>query len=361
MAFVFAITCSAQSRPEPSPSPKAAGEDAPGAQPAKPATASPVHPEFKRWVDIEAVSLSTRYRLVKNSAGVTTNNQQQWQIAARGRFKFDKRGRYSVYAGLFTGNAINSGWNNTGLGTGDLQTKLYVKQLFLQAKPGGGVDMQFGSIAVNNGENTEITGYDNDVYITGERVTLRRPKDVYFDEVSATFAFLGDNNRPSVFRRFRHLNKSNYHQFLVRKQVTKRVGFSADYTFESGRDTLRQAVRVKVPETELVDVVLFENYQRVSPDVGYGFNLSGEKAATKKLTINGGFARIDRPMLNADRFPPGKRLYLGGSFKLSREFSVSSIIIQGVGRLPTLQTPRTRFELILTYNFVQTLRRLKLL
>ena len=39
-------------------------------------------------------------------------NVQQYQVAARGRFKFDRKGKYSVVAGLYTGNTINSGWNN---------------------------------------------------------------------------------------------------------------------------------------------------------------------------------------------------------------------------------------------------------
>jgi len=316
--------------------------------------------KIKRWLSVEGFTVSSRYRYVQNRAGRTVSNQLQYQLAARGRLKFDEKGRYSLYAGLFTGNNITSGWNNTGWGTGDAQTNLYLKHLYFNAKPAKWLEVQFGSLGVNNGENTEITGLDNDVYLTGERVQVRSPKNVYFDEISVTYAYLGDNTRPNAFRRLKRLDESNYHQFLVRKQINKRVAFSADYTFESGRDTLHQAVNIKTPELRVLDRVHFENYQRVDPDHGYGFSLYGEKKLHDRFTLGGGFARIDRPMLNADRFPPGNRLYLNSSIKLTREFALSTAVTQAVGSLPSSSSVRTRVDVVLTYNFLETLRQLKL-
>lgn len=316
--------------------------------------------KVKRWFEFDTLSLSTRYRLIRNASDLTIGNALQYQFAGRGHFKFDKDGKYSVYAGLFTGSAINGGWNNTGVGTGKPQTNLYLKQLYLYAKPVKGLEFQFGGIAVNNGENTEITGYDNDAYLTGTRVAVRMPKKYYFDEISATYAYFGDLITPSVTHRFKHLNKSNYHQFLVRKQVNKHVSFSADYTFESGRDTLHQAVKFKIPESHIIDTVLFENYQRVDPDRGYGFSLYGEKVLKKTVTLGGGFARVDRPMTNADRFPTGKRVYVNAAVKLTRELTLSSILINGVGHLPSATSHRTRFEIIFSYNILETLKRSKI-
>src|SRR5687768_10464289 len=91
--------------------------------------------EFKRWIDIDALAVSTRYRFIENNAGVTTNNQMQWQFNGRGRFKFDRASKYSVYSVVGTGVTLTSGWNNAGWGTGDGQTDLYVKQLYADAKP----------------------------------------------------------------------------------------------------------------------------------------------------------------------------------------------------------------------------------
>lgn len=324
--------------------------------------AEPISSErIKRWFEFDALAVTTRYRLIRNAKSVNIANQLQYQFAGRGHFKFDKDGKYSVYAGLFTGNTINVGWDTTGLGTGPLQTNLYLKQLYFDAKPVKGLEFQFGGIPVNLGENTEITAYDNDTYLTGERISVRVPKKLYFDEISATNAYFGDPTTPGVQHRFKHLNKSNYHQFLVRKQVNKHVGFSADYTFESGRDTLHQAVKFKIPESGVLDTVLFENYQRVDPDHGYGFNLSGEKAISKKATLGGGFAHLDRPLANADRFPQGKRLYASAAIKLTRDLTLSTIIIHGVGSLPSSTSHRTRFEVIFSYNILEMLRRKKLL
>lgn len=313
---------------------------------------------IKRWFEFENFAVSFRYRYTRNGLGTTTN-AVQYQFGSRARFKFDKKGRYSVVASLNSGNSFLGGWNNTGWGTGDVQTNLYLKQLYFVAKPIKSLEFQIGGLGVNNGENTEVTGYDNDAYITGERIIIRNPKKLYFDEISLTNAHLGDLNRPSVFRRFDNLAKSNYHQFLFRKQVNKRVAFSADYTFDSGSDTLRQAVKIKAPETRVVDMVGFENYQRFDGPGRYGFNLFGEKKIGKKFTLTGGFARIDGRLLNGDRYPQGNLLHAQGVYRLTPEFSFSSVIIQGVGpMLPNLS--RTRFELIFTYNILETLRRHKL-
>lgn len=316
--------------------------------------------KIKRWVEFDALSFSTRFRNVEFNSDAASVNQQQFQLAARVKFKFDSDGKYSVNAGLFTGNNIISGWNNTGLGTGDGVATIFLKHFYFDAKPAKGIEIQVGGFGVANGENTEITGYDNDVYLTGERVSIRRPKALYFDEISVTNAFIGDITTPNVFRRFKRLGNSNYHQVMVRKTFNKRVGFSADYTFDAGNDLLRQAVNIKTPELHFLDRVLFENYQRIAPNAGYGFSLFGEKKIHGRFTLGGGFAHIDELMLNADRFPRGNRLYVTSAIKFTRELSLNTTLIQAVGTLPTSVSPRTRLDIILTYNVLETLHRLKL-
>ena len=63
--------------------------------------------------------------------------------------------------------------------------------------------------------------------------------------------------------------------------MNKRVSFSADYTFDSGTDTFRQAVRIKTPETHFADLFVFENYQRFDGPGGYGFNVSANGRSAK--------------------------------------------------------------------------------
>lgn len=349
--LIFSGAARAQSSASPSSTPGA-----------KPEAAKPPKPSFAakngvtRWLDLEALSVATRYNFIENENRTKAANNDQYQVIARGRFKFDAKGKYSVYTGVQTGQSFTSGWNNSGWGTGRRQTNIHVKQLFFEAKPIRGLAVQYGGLAINNGVNSEITGYDNDGYIMGERVSLRYPKQLYFDEIHVTYAHLGELSRPSVFRRFKRLDESNYHQFLAVKNLNKRVSFSADYTFESGMDTLRQAVRVKVPETHFLDNVLFENYERLDPNPGYGFNIQGDRKLTKKFLLTGGFARIDRPMLNGDRFPRGNRFHLTGVYNLTRELTLTAWVIQGVGPLPG-NIPRTRVNVLLSYNILQSLRR----
>jgi hypothetical protein len=319
-----------------------------------PAPSPVVHKEIKRWFDFEALTAATRNRYVKTDGGLTTH-PLQYQVVVRARFKFDSKGKYSVDGLVTTGNNIQSGWNLTGVGTGNGQARLYVKQLYFEAKPVKPIDVQLGGFAPNNGENSEVTGYDLDAYIMGERVRILHPKKLYFDEISFTNAFIGDVTEPNVFLRFKRLAKSNYHQFLVRKTINKRASFSADYTFDSGTDMLRQAIKLNVPELGFVDSLRFENYERLDPNPGYGFALTGEKKVGKKLNFLGGFAKISHTFLNGDRYPRGTRVYFHTAYKITPELSVGPVIIQAIGPLKSLAIARTRFEFIASYNFLEAL------
>ena len=314
-----------------------------------------VNKELKRWLDIETLSAATRYRYILTHGGDEMSTQQ-YQVIARARFKFDSKGKYSVVAQLATGNNITGGWNNTGWGTGDYQGDFPIKQLFFEAKPIKPLEIQFGGIAPNNGENTEITGYDNDAFLMGERVRIKYPKKLYFDEISLTNAFIGDITQPNVFRRFKRLNISNYHQFLVRKTVNKRVSFSADYTFENGRDFLRQGIKVNAPELKVADSLRFENYELLDPKLGYGFALTGEKKLNKKVNFIYGVSDINNPLFNGDRFPRGTRVFFNTTYKVTRELSIGPVIIQAIGPLDAPNIPRTRFEFIAQYNILEAFK-----
>jgi hypothetical protein len=311
-----------------------------------------------RWLELQSASLLTRYRYIDTSTGVVTSNQQQHQESFRGRLKFDSRGRYALNAGLATGAAFTSGWNNTGWGMGEGSAMVYLKQLFLSAASVKGLELQFGGLALLRGENTEITSYDNDGYIAGERLTLKRSKELFFDEISVTYAYLGDLQTPGINKRFRRLDESNYHQFLVSKKLGERASVSFDYTFQSGVETLRQGLRVATKELRIVDWIRFENYQRVDYRPDYGYALYAEKALHKKVAAGGGFADIDSNygVLNADRFLRGRHLYGTISWTLLPELSVSAYLIQAVKNDFDVSN-NTRLEFILTYNLFRSLQR----
>lgn len=316
----------------------------------------PAAGRLARWLELETAALSTRYHFIQNSAGVTTSNQAQYEVAVKARLKLDSSGHYSVHAGVFSGNSFSGGWNATGWGTGAGRTNLYLKQLFFSAQPVAGLEFETGSLYFRQGQTTEITGYDYDGYATGHRLTVSRPKELFFDAISVTYGIVGDFGRPSVGQRLHRLNESNYHQFLVEKKFGKRVGVSADYSFESGVDTLRQGLRVQMPGLRVVDALHFENYEVVGRDAGYGFAAYGEKKLHSRVSLGGGYAQHDRTGLYSDRFAAGKRVFLNLLVPLGPEFSFSAGITQALENEQS-GAPRTRVDIAFNYNLLRTLRR----
>lgn len=314
---------------------------------------------FQRWFDFDTISLHTRYRHVSTNSGLGNVDQAQWQVLVKGHFQLDSKAKYRVNWSVNTGPLFTTSWNNTGLGTGLHQTNLYVKHLYFDAKPAKNLEFQIGGLEFSRGDTTEVIGYDNDGYMTGERVFVRAPKALFFDEIAATAGFVGDLTHPSVFSRFkRHLDNFDYYQLLVRKQATKHVSLTAEYNFFDRRDILREAIKIKDPKRLFFDTLLFESYQRLDPQRDAGMHAFAEKVLNKHVTVNCGFASIDRRVIiNGDRFPPGKRFYVGALLKLSPVFSLNPVLIHGFGHLPGPTSIRTRFDLILTYNLLEDLRR----
>jgi hypothetical protein len=73
------------------------------------------------------------------------------------------------------------------------------------------------------GEATEITTYNNDGFLTGQRVIARRPRELFFDEIVYTAGFFGDITTPNLNRRYHRLKQGNYHQFIVSKNFGERA------------------------------------------------------------------------------------------------------------------------------------------
>ena len=131
--------------------------------------------------------------IIDNSAGIRTNIRGRPDTEFKGRVRSSiSAGHYALNAGVFSGASNTSSWNNTGMGTGVPARDLHLKQLYLRPRLSIGLEFQYGGIYVVRGEGTEITTYDNDCYLTGQRVTVKRPKQLWFDEISATQAYLGD-------------------------------------------------------------------------------------------------------------------------------------------------------------------------
>lgn len=333
--------------------------------------------DVSRWVDTQTFTVNTRYHFVDaGTTGPDTNHAQAQEIL-RLRLKADRGGHVAVGLGASSGPSFTGSWNDTGLGTGTHRFHVSLRLLSLDLAPAHGVAVQVGSMQLARGESTEITSYDNDGYVMGERLSVRRPKELWFDEVSVSRGFLGDTTRPSVFDRIDRFHDFNYQQYLVARRVTSRVWSSADFTRLAHINTFRAAARVRAPELRIVDSVRYEQYVRfdhrtavagaaanrgTDTDAIYGFAVSGEKQITKPLLVSVGFADIDRQYggLNADRFNRGRRLFTTLTYALSPVLAISTFVGHAIHNDYAVIN-NTRVDVILQYNVLAHLQRTHLL
>jgi hypothetical protein len=311
---------------------------------------------LRRWLDLQAASVGIQYLFAENGLDVTTANQQQYQVAVRGRFKFDADGRFTINAGLYSGSNFIAGSDNTGLGAGKAQSNLYLKHLYLNALPIHGVEVQYGGLDIWHDESTDITGYAYNGYVVGERVSIKRPRDLFFDDISIAYAHAGDLSTPNVFRRLHRLTQSNFHRFMLRKNIGERAWVSADYAFQSGVPTWREAVRVRTTELRVVDAFHAEIYEVSRLHSGYGLAAYSEKMVHPKFIVGGGYADIDRPMLNSDRYGRGKRLFVTIKIPVNKTLSVLAFTAQATDHATT-NLPQQRIDIGLYYNLLHPLQK----
>jgi hypothetical protein len=316
----------------------------------------PTTGKLRRWLDLQAASLGTHYLFAKNGLGITTANQQQYQVAVRGRFKFDAKGRFSINAGLYTGANFIAGFNNTGLGIGKAQSNLYLKHLYLSVRPLDGVEIQYGGLNIWHDESTDITGYAYDGYIVGERISIQRPRNLFFDDISIGYGYVGDLTTPSVARRSDRLAQSNFHRFILKKNIGERAWTSVDYVFQSGIQTWREAIRMRATESRVIDTFHAEIYEISSLHSGYGFAVYGEKTILAKFILGGGYTDIDHSMLNSDRYGRGNRLFLTTNVPINKAFSIVMFATQATTHAPT-NAPQQRIDIGLFYNLLYHLRK----
>lgn len=327
-----------------------------------------------RWLDINTLSFALRFRGITDSNGVYSTSQGQQRSLIDGRFKFDRDGKYSIGFHVSSGRYFNWAYADFIGGASNFQKQeaafdmtqligfgrayaaspsfdstsggwaMFVRELYFSAKPVDGVELQYGGIGINHGVNTEMTSFDDDGYLVGERLTLRRPQNLFFDEVGVTYAYLGDIFSPNLFTRGNRFEQSNYHQFLVRKKLGSRLEFSTDYT-KYFASTMREAALLRTPETKVLDSVRVEAYQRLNDVVqfgylypsGNGYAFTADKTINKRFNLQAGVADIDYyysytinlPVfadfgfaLNGDSIGEGRRFFVRPTIKLTNYLSL---------------------------------------
>ena len=305
-----------------------------------------------RHVDLQEGTISARYRNVHTSGGDITADQVEDRIAFRARVRADERGRLSLDVGAFTGSSLTGGWNTTGIGMGHRVLSFHLKQFYVAAAPTRFVEAQVGSLYAARGESTEITSYDNDLYLTGERVTICAPRHLMADAVTVTNAYLGDPSTPDAFERLHRLADANYQQVLAEKHVTARVSASGEWSRAPEGHTWRGALRfAPLPRKAAIRL---EGYRRGSAG---GFAASLDVPLAPRITASGGYASIDPrfPLLNGDRFGRGRRLFALATVQVTRLLTASAYYTHTVATDSPVSVAQ-RWEAMITWNVLAAAR-----
>lgn len=303
--------------------------------------------EVVPWLDLQSVSFGLRYRLLENQLGSRVQNWSDHQQGFRLRLKLDPAAKYSLSAVAGNGDAFTAGWNLRGLGS-ESTNRVFVKQLFVTAKPRPGVEFQYGGLPIVRGESTEITSYDNDGYLMGQRLTI--------GDVTLTAGYLGDLRTPSVNRRWHRLGEINYGQLVLKRKLTGYVTATADFTHDDGERTLRQGLLFR--PSKGVESIRVEAYERVSGPRGAGGAITVEKPFGR-TRLAATFASIDRNYrsVNADRYGRGRRLSFTSTTALGRDVSLQFFVTRALDD-DLVMANRTRFDVHIRYELAAILRQL---
>jgi hypothetical protein len=267
--------------------------------PVKVAAPAPQKSLTGRWLDLTEMSESQRYRNEFDQNGEKIFDSGQQRTALSGHIKLDRDGRYFIGIRAESGQFFNWGYADyighdflyyagqtlngftpaeyasffsaleadpagSSQNFADKGWNFYVRDLYVSATPIKQVTVEFGSIQIERGYSSEITTFDDDGFIAGERVRIHDAKHFGLDEVSFTSAYLGDVVTPNFFKRGDRLKQSNYRQVAGKKLINQHIAASAEYNWLNGTDTLREGAVFKVAESKAVDEVHVELYQRLN-------------------------------------------------------------------------------------------------
>jgi len=316
-------------------------------------------PEDTPRIEIQSMTLGLRYRMLENNLGSRFQNWSDHHQGLKLRLRLDDAARYSLTAVAFNGDSFQASWNLRGMRDGQSSNRVFLKQLFVTGKPRDGVELQYGGLPIVRGESSEITSYDNDGYITGQRLTLS-PKRMSLkriaDELTVTAGYLGDLRTPSITRRLHRLDEINYGQVLVKKRLSDRLIVTADFTDDDGERTLRQAVVIR-PSIGF-DVIRVEAYERVSGHRDAGGAVTVEKPFGR-TRLAASFASVDdryRPV-NGDRYGRGRRFSLTSTTALTRDVSLQFFVTRALDD-ELVMGNRTRVDVHIRYELAALLRQI---
>jgi hypothetical protein len=264
-----------------------------------------------------------------------------------------------VNVGYFSGNSFISTWNNWGAGRVSFDGKNnYLKQLFASARLLDGLELQYGGLYIRRGEDDDITTYDEDGYMTGERAIVQQPRRLYFDEVVVTRGQIGPFAQPNLGKRWDGLTHPNYAQGLVEKRFGRRLAASLDFTAQDETRTIRAALTWRPPKAARLSTVRYEQYRRTSAPAAAGFAAWAETSLPLKSRLQAGYATIDQFYggWNADRIQNGRRFFAIYNVPLWGPISGQLFATQALAAPYRVSIAR-RFDGVISYDVLAALKR----
>lgn len=313
---------------------------------------------WNRWVSISTASANARFVSIKSTAGGATLSQLQHQQLFSGRVHLERRGRFDIGAAIAPGGYFAAAWNHLPPGSGATSGQLFVKQLYLAARPVDWLEIQYGGLGVNRGIGTDVLGYHGQGFMTGQRVLLRAPRRLVFDTVEAAWGYLGDLDRPGINKRVHRLDQVNFRQYIATKRIGPRLTTSVEFANHAGVKTLREAILFEIPGMVVADTLRMELYQRVTGSGAAGVNVSLAKSIGRRAAVEGGYAAIDREYgdLNSDAFFHGKRLYIGPRIGIAPGVTLSAFLNHTLRNHYAVRN-RRHLEIGIGYDFLSLARR----
>ena len=346
------------------------------------ADASATENKLSRWLELDAASFSIRYRNSFDTNGTHIFDDFQQRSLLSGEFKLDRQGKYFIGFRAESGRYFN--WSYASIAGSDygqaIDTAIahlsvprelalftaysadpegaaiashivangwefYMRNLYLSATPVQGLTFEFGGIPIDRGVASEITTYDEDGYISGERVRIKYPDQLYLDEIQFTSAYLGDVFSPNFFANYDRLAQWNYRQVMGEKKFGTRLKASADYTWLVGTDTVREGLLANTKESRVLDSARVELYQRLNnvqlpgylAKAANGWAFTGAKNVSRRVKVEGGYATIDQDYgvysgsstlasigfaLNGDAYQTGERFFGRANVKVAPGMSL---------------------------------------
>ncbi len=287
------------------------------------------------------------------------------QYRVRSRLQVNLAGEGTTYLRLRaeTGRGFDNSWDNTGLGLHPGRWNFNVKSFALGHKLSSGVELQAGGIEWDLGAGSQRAFASGDGHLVGYRVLVTPTAQPWLPEkIAVTMGYAGDFNEPSVFSRF-HLGKLNYFQALAQKQLANHVQGSLEVDVIRNIWFERQAIHWEQLKNPLFDEVMVEAVLRASDRFAAGGSILVSRpldaaARWRAFAIYNQiptrlYQKNGLPILfNQGEMDLGKRVAWGGSYAVTKDFSVGMF----GGRLVD-QTPSKRWiaQVYLRYNYANLL------